>query len=44
MKRILGKSGIELSAMGVGGWAIGGPFQRTSDGETIPISGFKSIE
>jgi aryl-alcohol dehydrogenase-like predicted oxidoreductase len=26
MKRILGKSGIEVSAMGLGCWAIGGPF------------------
>ena len=26
MKRILGRSGIEISAMGMGCWAIGGPF------------------
>jgi aryl-alcohol dehydrogenase-like predicted oxidoreductase len=26
MKRVLGKSGIEVSAMGLGCWAIGGPF------------------
>ena len=26
MKRTLGKSGIEVSAMGLGCWAIGGPF------------------
>ena len=25
-KRQLGNSGIEVSAMGLGGWAIGGPF------------------
>ena len=31
MKRILGRSGIEVSAMGLGCWAIGGPFW---DGET----------
>ncbi len=27
MKRILGRSGIEVSAMGMGCWAIGGPFK-----------------
>ena len=26
MKRKLGRSGIEISAMGMGCWAIGGPF------------------
>lgn len=26
MKRVLGKSGVEVSAMGLGCWAIGGPF------------------
>ena len=26
MKRVLGKSGIEVSALGLGCWAIGGPF------------------
>ena len=26
MKRILGRSGIEISALGMGCWAIGGPF------------------
>jgi aryl-alcohol dehydrogenase-like predicted oxidoreductase len=26
MKRLLGRSGIEVSAMGIGGWAIGGPW------------------
>ncbi len=31
MKRILGRSGIEVSALGMGCWAIGGPFYR---GET----------
>jgi aryl-alcohol dehydrogenase-like predicted oxidoreductase len=24
--RVLGRSGIRVSAMGLGGWAIGGPF------------------
>jgi aryl-alcohol dehydrogenase-like predicted oxidoreductase len=28
MKRVLGKSNIEVSAMGFGCWAIGGPFYR----------------
>lgn len=27
MKRLLGKSGIEVSALGLGCWAIGGPFK-----------------
>lgn len=31
MKRILGRSGLEVSALGMGCWAIGGPFW---DGET----------
>jgi aryl-alcohol dehydrogenase-like predicted oxidoreductase len=31
MKRLLGRSGIEISALGMGCWAIGGPFW---DGET----------
>ncbi len=26
MKRLLGRSGIEVSALGMGCWAIGGPF------------------
>jgi aryl-alcohol dehydrogenase-like predicted oxidoreductase len=26
MKRTLGRSGIEVSALGMGCWAIGGPF------------------
>ena len=31
MRRALGRSGIKVSALGMGGWAIGGPFW---DGET----------
>jgi hypothetical protein len=31
MKRVLGRSGIEISALGMGCWAIGGPFW---EGET----------
>ena len=33
MKRILGKSGLEVSALGMGCWAIGGVFWR--DGKPI---------
>ncbi len=33
-KRLLGKSGIEVSPMGFGCWAIGGPTERRGlDGE-----------
>jgi len=32
-RRTLGRSGIEVSALGLGCWAIGGPFQR--DGEPL---------
>lgn len=32
MKRILGKSGIEVSAMGMGCWAIGGPWTWAQPG------------
>jgi aryl-alcohol dehydrogenase-like predicted oxidoreductase len=32
MKRLLGRSGIEISALGMGCWAIGGPFWS---GETV---------
>jgi aryl-alcohol dehydrogenase-like predicted oxidoreductase len=31
--RVLGRSGIEVSAIGFGGWAIGGPFSR--DGSPV---------
>ncbi len=33
MKRFLGRSGIEVSALGMGCWAIGGPF--SSDGKAV---------
>ncbi len=32
LKRVLGRSGIETSAMGLGCWAIGGPFWRGDRG------------
>ena len=36
--RTLGRSEIEVSAMGLGGWAIGGPFNRlTDDGGQTPM-------
>ena len=31
MKRTLGRSGIEVSALGMGCWAIGGPFWSGTD-------------
>ena len=34
MKRTLGKSGIEVSAMGLGCWAIGGAWKSSNDGDT----------
>jgi aryl-alcohol dehydrogenase-like predicted oxidoreductase len=45
MKRTLGRSGIEVSALGLGCWAIGGPFWagetplgwgEVDDNESIP--------
>lgn len=44
MKRILGRSGIEVSAMGIGCWAIGGPFQRTADGKDFFPMGWGQID
>lgn len=34
LKRILGKSGLEVSALGMGCWAIGGPWTWDQPGET----------
>lgn len=34
LKRTLGKSGLEVSAMGLGCWAIGGPWEMTNETET----------
>ena len=48
MKRMLGRSGIEVSAMGLGCYAIGGPFWRADhdsvswqddDGKAFPGAG-----
>ena len=44
MKRTLGKSEIEISAMGLGCWAIGGPFQRTVDGKEYSPMGWGQID
>jgi len=44
MKRILGRSGIEVSAMGLGCWAIGGPFQRTADGNEFFPMGWGQVD
>ena len=35
--RTLGRSGIEVFPIGLGCWAIGGPFARSSDGEHSPM-------
>jgi aryl-alcohol dehydrogenase-like predicted oxidoreductase len=35
--RRLGRSGIEVFPIGLGCWAIGGPFVRSSDGEQSPM-------
>jgi len=44
MKRILGRSGIEVSAVGLGCWAIGGPFQRTADGKEFFPMGWGQVD
>jgi aryl-alcohol dehydrogenase-like predicted oxidoreductase len=36
MKRTLGKSGIEVSALGLGCWAIGGPWDWLHEGKLYP--------
>ena len=38
LTRKLGKSGIEVSAIGLGCWAIGGPLWYISNGERLPLS------
>jgi len=42
--RTLGKSGIEVSALGLGCWAIGGPFDRTADGEIFSPMGWGQVD
>ena len=44
MQRKLGKSGITVSAMGLGCWAIGGPNLRTSDGENFSQMGWGEVD
>ena len=44
MKRILGRSDIEVSAMGLGCWAIGGPFQRTADNKEFFPMGWGKVD
>jgi len=43
MKRILGKSGLEVSAMGLGCWAIGGPWEF-SDGREAWAAGWGKVD
>lgn len=42
--RVLGKSGIEVSAMGFGCWAIGGPTKRRSLDGTISEMGWGDVD
>jgi aryl-alcohol dehydrogenase-like predicted oxidoreductase len=44
LTRKLGKSGIEVSAMGMGCWAIGGPFWRMLDDETRLPMGWGQVD
>ncbi|MCP4284256.1 MAG: aldo/keto reductase, partial [Gammaproteobacteria bacterium] len=44
LKRKLGRSNIEVSAMGLGCWAIGGPNLRTSDGENFSQMGWGEVD
>jgi len=44
MKRKLGRSNIEVSGMGLGCWAIGGPNLRTSDGKNFSQMGWGEID
>jgi aryl-alcohol dehydrogenase-like predicted oxidoreductase len=37
LERRLGRSGIDVFPIGLGCWAIGGPFWRTSNGERSPM-------
>lgn len=42
-RRRLGRSEIEVGAIGLGCWAIGGPFQRT-DGSTVSPMGWGGVD
>jgi aryl-alcohol dehydrogenase-like predicted oxidoreductase len=44
LTRKLGRSDIEISAMGLGCWAIGGPNLRTSDGENFSQMGWGEVD
>ncbi len=44
MKRTLGKSGIEVSALGIGCWAIGGPWNWAQPGYDQRSSGWGQID
>lgn len=44
MKRTLGKSGLEVSALGLGCWAIGGPWQWAQPGEESFPAGWGRID
>jgi aryl-alcohol dehydrogenase-like predicted oxidoreductase len=44
MKRILGKSGIEVSALGMGCWAIGGPWTWDQPGDDPFPAGWGQVD
>jgi aryl-alcohol dehydrogenase-like predicted oxidoreductase len=44
MKRVLGKSGIEVSALGMGCWAIGGPWTWAQPGEERRPAGWGQVD
>ena len=44
MKRTLGKSGLEVSALGMGCWAIGGPWDWAQPGEERRPAGWGQID
>lgn len=44
LKRVLGKSGLEVSALGMGCWAIGGPWQLAQPGQEPYAAGWGQID
>ena len=44
MKRTLGKSGIEVSALGLGCWAIGGPWMYDSKTNPPNVAGWGQVD